>query len=407
MSDFFTKKQRKFWCDTCKLFIEYTKLSIDQHNRSKNHLRLVNRDIEYKSQKAKFLKMHGMGSIETQNPIGNLASNAQPRNQQIDPLTGHLPEDKFLNKKTPRDKNLNFQQQQKQNSNLNNQQVNNRNNNYSLNAILFDEVRKEKMKTEMNQSTLNLISRSWVMFWDYTYNLPYYYNNFTGASQWEKPAEFDYFAHNPQQVRNNLNQIPMNVNSNINSNLSNNFNNTNNNNKLKEEKENSDSESQDEIEEQEECENSLEQADAEENKETAGIIGKWEEVEKDQSVFASKKPKDKEDANENFNNDKAPEEERSVDSDEEKVKNVYFIPGLMNKEEFLLNEYGDEFNDEGLQSDEAGFGFDQKDKGGLENIENLEDRNTNYLRNEVDNEENDKANKVQRNEKKELSKSSS
>lgn len=56
MSDFFTKKQRKFWCETCKIFIEYTKIVIDQHNRSKNHIRLLGSDSNYRFMKNKIAR---------------------------------------------------------------------------------------------------------------------------------------------------------------------------------------------------------------------------------------------------------------------------------------------------------------------------------------------------------------
>ena len=56
MSDFFTKKQKKFWCEECKMFIEYTGMSIEQHKRSKKHLQMINRDQAYKNTKNRIMK---------------------------------------------------------------------------------------------------------------------------------------------------------------------------------------------------------------------------------------------------------------------------------------------------------------------------------------------------------------
>jgi len=356
MSDFFTKKQRKFWCETCKIFIEYTKLSIDQHQRSKNHLRLINRDIEYKSQKAKFQKMHGLGQqtqvIDTNNPTLNISN----KTQQIDPLTGYLPEemkDKFLNKKRnfPNFNNNNSETNSQQNRKNDINQSNNPSRNYSqgLNSILLDEIKKEKMKTDLTENTLNMVNRNWTMHWDYMYNIPYYFNHSTRQSQWEKPPNFELNNHINFPNNNFKQQNPFNQNNNTNTDIN------------KDEK----SSSEDEIEEESE-------KHEEENRENAGIIGKWEIVEKDQSIFSSKNKKDE---GQEENNDVKLKEEKNQykdeESDEQNIKDNFYMPGLINREEFLLNEYGKELDDSESE-DEKSY---QKYENGLNNFEDLEENN--------------------------------
>jgi len=278
--------------------------------------------------------MHGgLGTPEIQNLMGYSASDAAGKNQQIDPLGGYLPSEanqkRFLNKKTQRENGQNYDIPQQQN-----RITGHASNNQSLNAILLDEVRKEKIKTELDKNTLNLMSRSWVMFWDYKFNLPYYYNNCSGVSQWEKPLEFASVAPQNQQLKSgDLHRMPINSNTN-------NFNSVS------------------------------------------------------SSVHANASNKvniDDHNVNNNINNkqkekkDNKEVEEESLNSEEEKVKNAYFIPGLINREEFLLNEYGDElFHEEVSQSEEAQqqFGYNKSDKklikDGLQNVENLENRDNNF-----------------------------
>ena len=56
MSDFYTKKQKKYWCDKCHIFIEYTKQSIEKHNQSKNHINNSSSGSRYDNMKKKFNK---------------------------------------------------------------------------------------------------------------------------------------------------------------------------------------------------------------------------------------------------------------------------------------------------------------------------------------------------------------
>ncbi len=368
MSDFFTKKQRKFWCETCKIFIEYTKQIIDQHQRSKNHLRQINKELEYKTQKSKFQKMFGTGTGQntTDNYLNpnEISIIQQHKAQQIDPLTGYLPNEKnqsFLNRKAPRDNNMNNISQFPNEQNKQNFLNKNRLNNQGLNQVLFDEIKKEKMKNELNQNTLNLINKNWTMYWDYNYNLPYYFNHFTGITQWEKPLDYNNYNNNINPILNNQNSVN---NLNIPSNSIN---------KPVEQRDEVEEENSDFDEEEfEEKENSDNEPKEEEEKEeednqTAGIIGKWEIVEKDQSIFGSKS------AN-NINQSLIINEihkKEDKPKDEEIVYDQYYIPGLINKEEFLLNEYGDNSDDESGSDN----GINNSNINGLENIIGLNEVN--------------------------------
>jgi hypothetical protein len=141
MSDFFTKKQKKFWCEDCKIFIEYTAMSIEQHKRSKKHQQMINRDQAYKNTKNRIMKHINYMKDE--------------------PSDGNM-----LSQKTTREEFGNF---------------------------FLDEIKKEKMKEELLEKTgkksKNL--KKWGVFWDVTHDLPYYHNFITKESQWDKPDDYD------------------------------------------------------------------------------------------------------------------------------------------------------------------------------------------------------------------------
>lgn len=263
MSDFFTKKQKKFWCETCKIFIEYTKRCIDIHQRSKNHLRMVNKDLEYKHQKSKFQKINNQNNI-----LNNSENNANNINElvstKLDPLNSYKNQN-LLNKKTERN---NLPDNKRNNFNNNNHVSNN----IGLNALLLEEIKKEKIKSEItsnrNEKKLNYNSNSnnydnenqinnniWSIFWDNNYKLHFYYNNITKISQWEKPIDFN-------NTHSNRNYIELD-----------NSNSVYQNNKNTEKDEEEDS---DDIEEKESS--GLDELE-EEEKEKQGLIGKWEVVE--------------------------------------------------------------------------------------------------------------------------------
>jgi hypothetical protein len=253
MSDFFTKKQKKFWCEKCRIFVEYTKQIIEQHNKSKNHLKNMNADTAYRNMKKKFEKMHGSGV--------DYNTYTQEMN------SGYGTE--LLNKKTGRD-NTDFS------------------NNMNLSSggnFMLEEIKKEKLK-EMAKEKFNVYIKSkqekiWGEFFDETNQLPYYYNYITGVSQWEKPEDFDGESIYTSELTN------------------------------KPEKE----------------------SEEKKEKEKKGVVGKWEVVNKGESVFGTRK---------NNNRKEGPKE------DEEEV----LMPGVISKTKYQKlenfeseNSYEDSFED--------------------------------------------------------------
>ena len=146
MSDFYTKKQKKYWCDKCHIFIEYTKQSIEKHNQSKNHINNSSSGSRYDNMKKKFNKY-----VSDLNFI-------------------HNTEQTFLKNKKAREAII-------------------ESSNY------FDEIKKEAIKEKIEKNIIkeeeNVPKRKWAVFWDDNYKLPYYFNFNTGDSVWEKPEDYD------------------------------------------------------------------------------------------------------------------------------------------------------------------------------------------------------------------------
>ena len=47
MTDFFTKKQKKYWCDICRVFIEYNRITIEHHKNTSQHIHNMKRFTKY------------------------------------------------------------------------------------------------------------------------------------------------------------------------------------------------------------------------------------------------------------------------------------------------------------------------------------------------------------------------
>ena len=148
MSDFFTKKQKKYWCDICRIFMEYNKLKIDAHNKSNIHLHNLNSNKRYNDYKKKYNNyLNDLNEKNNKNFIGNKTQ----RLQQIE----------------------------------------------SYNA--FNEVKNEIITNQINSNKkdnlpkINLIpkERKWGVYYDTYYQLPFYYNYQSKESVWEKPKSFD------------------------------------------------------------------------------------------------------------------------------------------------------------------------------------------------------------------------
>jgi hypothetical protein len=189
MSDFFTKKQRKFWCDNCKIFIEYNKLSIDRHNNSKNHLRMINADQAYSAMKNKIVK-HNIYNYGVENEL----------TQEIDRKTR---EEKFLKNKMKRENDTREfkyssgygkEFKSENDGTLNSFESNFHDDSHLANSFL-EEIKKDKMKKmlkeKQNINISNKNEKTWGVFFDPNTGREYYYNFITQVSQWERPEDYD------------------------------------------------------------------------------------------------------------------------------------------------------------------------------------------------------------------------
>jgi hypothetical protein len=145
MSDFFTKKQRKYWCESCKIFIEYTKQCIDIHNKSKNHLRMLNSDAVYKNMKRQIIRHNSNNYIDEDQKI-------------------------FLNNKTSREENYELREE----------------NTRVIPNSMLEEIKKESIKQNIKKISMN---PEWTEHFDPQTGLNFYYNHITGLSQWNNPYE--------------------------------------------------------------------------------------------------------------------------------------------------------------------------------------------------------------------------
>jgi hypothetical protein len=269
MSDFFTKKQRKYWCDKCRVFIEYTKIIIEQHNKSKNHLRMINADKSYLLTKNRIMKHIAYNYDVESNPnFQNYQSSVNNSN--------------FLQNKTNRDSELKEFDYSSGYKNFNSLH------HTSESSLMLEEIKKDKMREIMNEKfKIKPKQKQWGMFWDSTQNLPYYFNFITNTSQWEKPENFDGVEIkeeiNENVSRNNLNSL------------------------------------------------------------NEGIIGKWEEVKKEESFFEKYKAKGKIDR----------------------------ITGEISKREFYNFEYGIEYTQSDHEEEEE---FSKNKKTGKDEKSNLIDK---------------------------------
>lgn len=160
MTDFYTKKQKKFWCDKCRIFIEYNKSSIDKHNSSRSHMNNIASEGKYQSIKKKY-----------EHYLTGLSNNNKEEGVNVDSNVNN----KFIGKKVHR---------------------NHINEQYNRESMAYlKEIKNEIMKDQVinirSSQDENKPKKIWGVFWDETYFLPYYYNFITGESVWEKPNDYD------------------------------------------------------------------------------------------------------------------------------------------------------------------------------------------------------------------------
>ena len=142
MTDFFTKKQKKYWCDICRVFIEYNRITIEHHKNTSQHIHNMKRFTKY--QKVKRGYKSYVQDLQDQQNFTN--------------------DKDFLGKKT-----LLHQKND--------------------NTAMFNKIKMEMMEKEINAEKKE--EKNWQIFYDKNYKNIFYYNLTTGESQWEKPDDYN------------------------------------------------------------------------------------------------------------------------------------------------------------------------------------------------------------------------
>ena len=151
MTDFFIKKQKKYWCDICRIFIEYNRLTIEHHKNTSMHLDNMKRGTKYVKMKREY-----------NNYVKDL------REKQ-----NFTHDNQFLGKKTLiREKQTNTQ--------------------------LFNQIKVEMMQKELKIQKSG--GNKWKVFYDKKYNHVFFFNFSTGESQWEKPVEYEITEEEIQEI---------------------------------------------------------------------------------------------------------------------------------------------------------------------------------------------------------------
>ena len=151
MTDFFTKKQKKYWCEICRVFIEYNRITIEHHKNTSQHIHNMKRYTKY--QKVK----RGYNSYV----------------QDLQDKQNFTNDTEFLGKKILR------------------QQKND-------NTAMFNKIKMEMMQKEIN--TQKKEENKWQIFYDKNYKNIFYYNFNTGDSQWEKPEDYEISEEKIQKI---------------------------------------------------------------------------------------------------------------------------------------------------------------------------------------------------------------
>ena len=141
MTDFFTKKQKKYWCEICRVFIEYNRITIEHHKNTSQHIHNMKRGTKYQKVKREY-----------KNYVQDLKDKDQFTN-----------DNNFLGKKT-------FLHQKNDNT------------------AMFNKIKMEMMQKEINKEKEQ--KNSWQIFYDKNYQNIFFYNSDTGISQWEKPDDY-------------------------------------------------------------------------------------------------------------------------------------------------------------------------------------------------------------------------
>ena len=157
MTDFFIKKQKKYWCDICRVFIEYNRITIEHHKNTSQHIHNMKRGTKYQKLKREY-----------KNYVQDLKDQQQFTNND------------FLGKKTI---------------------LSQKNENTSM----FNKIKMEKMQEEMNLEKKE--KNVWQIYYDKNYKNIFYYNIKSGESQWEKPEDYEISDEKIQRIIEEYNKI--------------------------------------------------------------------------------------------------------------------------------------------------------------------------------------------------------
>ena len=144
MTDFFIKKQKKYWCEICRVFIEYNRITIEHHKNTSQHIHNMKRGTKYQKLKREY-----------KNYVQDLKDKQQFTNDN---------DKDFLGKKT-------YLHQKNENTSM------------------FNKIKMEMMEKEINSEKKE--KNKWQIYYDKNYKNIFYYNINSGESQWEKPEDFE------------------------------------------------------------------------------------------------------------------------------------------------------------------------------------------------------------------------
>ncbi len=137
MTDFFIKKQKKYWCEICRIFIEYNRITIEHHKNTSMHLDNMKRGTKYHKMKREY-----------NNYVKDL------REKQI------------FNSNDASSKKM-YEKQK--------------------NTQLFNQIKVEMMQKELKLQESG--GEQWKVFYDKKNKHAFFFNFITGESQWEKPED--------------------------------------------------------------------------------------------------------------------------------------------------------------------------------------------------------------------------
>ena len=154
MTDFFIKKQKKYWCEICRIFIEYNRITIEHHKNTSMHLDNMKRGTKYQKMKREY-----------NNYVKDLREKQHYTNAN----------NQFMGKKR-------YEAEAEKHNN----------------TQLFNQIKVEMIKKELKIQQNG--GNQWKVFYDKKYKNVFYFNFATGESQWDKPDDCEITEEEIQEV---------------------------------------------------------------------------------------------------------------------------------------------------------------------------------------------------------------